>query len=455
MKFYNRKREIETLQNLKKDFRIAVIGRRRVGKTRLVEQSYKESCLAFFIPAEKSEKETIAGWNAEYNSIYMPPVETFKDFFEFMFSQHKDKVIFIDELQNGYKVNKSFISDLQHLIDKYKPKLVVSGSLISMMRSLVEDYKSPIYGRFDLIIKLKELDLKTVHEICADLNMSIEDALILYSVFGGIPKYYELMEKVGKFNLMEFVLDSFVRYPKPLYEEVKTMLKEEFGKEYKTFFSILSAIAGGKNKHSEIAGCLGRKQTAITKYLAMLKNDFEFIKRELPVIGGKKGVYKIQNNIILFWFSNVWKYEQMLETEPEEKVVELIKNNFNSYIASVFESSVLELFNLNYIPFEFTRIGRQWGRIPDAPKDKNQYEIDICAINEKNKNIMFAECKWSDKADAKHILEELKKKATYINWHANERKEHYFIFAKSFKEKFKEENVHLYDLKDIEKAVSK
>jgi AAA+ ATPase superfamily predicted ATPase len=457
MKFYNREKEIELLRRIKGNFRVAVIGRRRVGKTTLVEHFYKKRLLTFFFPAEKAEKEIIYDWVSEYENLNLPKLDNFKDFFEFIFSHFQDYVTFLDEIQNVLKVKKSFIYDLQRLIDKYKPNLVVSGSLISLMKKLVENYKSPLYGRFDFIIKLKELDFETIFEICDDFRINTETSFKLYSVFGGIPKYYELVEKIKKFDFENFTTNSFVYYPRPLFEEVKTMLKEEFGREYKTFFSILSAISRGKNKHSEIAEFIGKKQTEITKYLSLLKEDFEFIARELPVAGGKKGFYIIKNNIINFWFSNIWKYTEFIETLQEDKVIEIVKNNLNNYTGSRFERIVIELILSGKIglPFKFEKVGRQWGKFK-GEKGKNTYEIDIVALNENTnentKEIVFCECKWQNKVNARKVLEELKEKAEYVDWNKDKRKEHYCVFAKSFKEKIKEKNLKLFDLRDLERV---
>ncbi len=458
MKFYNRVEEIKILNNIKEDFRIAIIGRRRIGKTRLVEEFYKDKCVNFFVSAEKAEKEIINGWVKEYTDLHLPNIDNFKEFFEFVFFHLKNKVIFIDEMQNFLKVNKSFLSDLQRLIDKHKPKLIVSGSLISIMKKIIEEYKSPLYGRFDFIIKLKELDFKTVYNICKDFGLGIEESFKIYSVFGGIPKYYELIEKLREFEFENFVSDSFIKYPRPLYEEVKTMLKEEFGKEHKTFFSILSAISQGKNKHSEIAGYLGKKETEITKYLSMLKEDYELIERDTPVISGKRGIYKIKNNIVSFWFNNIWKYSQFLETGQENKVIEILRNNLNLHISRTFEKTIYELIVSKFIlPFEFTGIGKQWGKFK-GEKGKNTYEIDMVAISEKNKEILFGECKWQEKVNAEKILKELNEKAEFVQWNNEKRKEHFAIFAKSFKKKINEfegKKAYCFGLKDIKKLIGK
>ncbi|MBI4210045.1 MAG: ATP-binding protein [Candidatus Diapherotrites archaeon] len=459
MKFYDREAEFKTLGKIRDNFRIAVIGRRRIGKTSLVENFYGKKCVTLFVSSEKAEKEIVKAWIKEYSAYGTPNVSTFKDFFDFVFAHMKDKVIFVDELQNFLKVNKSAIFDLQRAIDKHKPKLVVSGSIISLMKKLVEGYKSPLYGRFDFIIKLNELDFRTVFEICKDLSLGIEEAFRIYAVFGGVPKYYELIEKSGKFGYDDFMLDSFVRYPRPLYEEVRTMLKEEFGKEHKTFFSILSAISQGNNKHSEIAGYIGKKQTEITKYLSMLKEDYELIERKTPVVEGKKGLYAIRNNLFAFWFGSIWKYNELIETLQEAKAMGIIKNNLERHNSLTFEKTITGLISQKILlpEHDFSKIGRQWGKFK-GETGKNTYEIDIMAIDEDKKEALFAECKWQENLNPEKIIKELKDKARHVKWEENERKETYAVFAKSFSKKitvFEGKEAMCIDLKGIEKTLNK
>ncbi|MDI6738414.1 MAG: ATP-binding protein [Nanoarchaeota archaeon] len=456
MRFYNREREIKALSSIKNNFRIAVIGRRRVGKTTLVEHYYGRKCLTFFITAEKAEKETIGDWVRDYPALHFPSVSTFREFFEFVFFHLHDKVIFIDEIQNSLKVSKPFPSDLQHLIDKHKPNLVISGSLISVMKKVVEDYKSPLYGRFDFVIKLAELDFRTILLICNDLRLGTETAFMLYAVFGGVPKYFELIEKLSDFEFKDAVLNFFVRYPRPLHEEVKTMLKEEFGKEHKTFFAILSAIMQGKSRNSEIAGFLGKKGTEITKYLAMLKDDFELIEHRVPLAGGKKGLYAVKSNIVSFWFANIWKYNELLETRQEEKLEHFLEENMNKHIAGVFEKTIYELLSSGAIKImPFAAIGRQWGHFA-GEKGKDSYEIDIMLTDEKSKSCAFCECKWREKVNALDVISSLSEKVRHVEWHSADRKETFAVFAKSFKKRINEfegKKVICFDLKDIAKAL--
>ena len=99
---------------------------------------------------------------------------------------------------------------------------------------------------------------------------------------------------------------------------------------------------------------------------------------------------------------------------------------------------------------------KQWGKFHkrlesgDKRIETKTYEIDICAINNDNKEILFGEVKWQDNVDANKILKELKEKSKLVNWNNENRKEEYVIFAKSFKDK-NIKDCTCYDLTDLEK----
>ncbi len=451
MKFVDREKELELLAKLKRP-RIAVVGRRRIGKTTLVEHGC-QNVLTLFIPAEKTEAEIIADWVAEYPELLLPRLASFREFFEYLLSKERERTIFIDELQNVLKVNSSFIYDLQRLMDKHKNcSIVVSGSYISLMKGLIEKYKSPLYGRFDFVIKLNELNFRAVVALCGQLGYSFEDMIRFYLVFGGIPKYYETLENMGSPSFEDAVKALFLLYPRPLNEEIRTMLKEEFGKEHKMFFTILTAVASGKNILKEIAYYSGKRPTELTKYLALLKDDFDILRREIPVTEKKikTGRYVIVANIFSFWFYFVWRQYYILERNLDNVAADFFDKEINLYLGRRFENlcreALTELNSVSQLPFEISEIGRQWGKDHNG----NPYEIDLVALNKKTGDILFAECKWSENVNAETVLTELKRKAELVEWNKGKRKEHYIVFAKSFKKRVEEENVLLFDLKDLE-----
>jgi len=447
MRFYNREGEAELLR---KYGRVVVIGRRRVGKTRLVEETFKEKCIALFV-AEKKERLVCKDWLEEVrkSGIYIPELTSMKDVVEYLLNMKDDRVIFIDEFQNLLKVNKGFISDLQRLLDKYRERrVVVSGSMISMTKKLVENYKSPVYGRFDTVLKLGELDFRTVAEICRDLGYSAEDAVALYSVFGGIPKYYETLGKV-KGDPLEFISSMFFEDPYPLVEEVRVMLREEFGKEFKTFFSILEAIANSANTFGEIAGYIGEEATKVTKYIYLLERDYEVIEKRESIVGKGKRIYAITSNLLDFWFKFVWKFYPDVLGRGEEAKRNFI-TNAGKFVGLKFEGVAKEIVRL---PFKPDRVGRWWGAYRDRKGgERRTAEIDLVALSEASREIAFFEVKWGrlTERDALRILKSLKERSRLVDWHLEDRRAYFGVVTREIegKERLREEGYLAFDLED-------
>ncbi len=433
MKFYNREKEMEMVR---KATRVAVIGRRRVGKTRLVEETLKP--ITLFIPAEKNEILICKDWISEIKKRrYIPEsLSTMRDIVEFLMEE--GETIFIDELQNAMKVNPSFLYDLQRLIDKHREtKLVVTGSLISMSKKMIESYSSPLYGRFDFTIKLRELIFPTIYDIMKDLGYSIEDAVVMWSVFGGLPKYYETLEKFQT-PVIDFLRMMFYEEPYPMLSEAMLMLKEELGREYKVYFSILQAISEGNSTMGEIASYMGLKSTDISKYIHSLFNDYELISRRKNAFGKGKYRYYISQNLIDFWFRNIWRNYSRYEMGE----IEFSENNIKRYVGRKYEQLV-ESFAQEMVPFKIKSIGKIWGKFPSKEKGKESFEIDIVAVGDRD--LAFFEVKWSDLSEGavKKEMKKLREKADAVK---DPRKKHLIIVSKRVKKK--ERNV--YDLRDIE-----
>jgi len=167
----------------------------------------------------------------------------------------------------------------------------------------------------------------------------------------------------------------------------------------------------------------------------------------------KKTLYMIKDNFIKLWFRFVYPNKSELEENDIDEVLAEIRKNFSQYVGKCFEKFCFNMLREEYIKiFKFTKIGKQWGKFK-GEKGKNTYEIDMVALNDKTVQILFAECKWRNNVNASKLLQELKEKANYVEWHKNERKEYYAIFAKSFKNRVKERNVFCFDLNDIEKLL--
>ncbi|MCP4158222.1 MAG: ATP-binding protein [bacterium] len=438
MKFYDRKEELVLLR---KTGRAAVVGRRRIGKTRLLEEAMAGNFVYLFFYSDASESFIAEKWCASINKkgFYIPPLAKISDILEYIF-QNIDLPLVIDEIQNCVKKFPEFLSLLQRLTDEFKGKqLFITGSLISLMKKVVEDYRSPVFGRFDFIIKLKELDVQTVLEIMSDLGYSSEDALLYYSVFGGIPKYYELIETLKPDDFNEFVNLMFFKYPRPLYNEIYVMLKEEIGKDFSNYFGIMYAAAEKGNTFGAISSSMNMAATSASKYLNTLMQDYELIRREMPITGKKKkNHYFLNSNIIDFWFRYCFSQREELDRGDEQVVYERFLKNFPSFYGFKFEAVIISLLPglLKERGIEYSSIGKDWGK---------DYEFDF--VIDAGDTVYIGEIKKGE-LNVGPELDKIEAVTSREAFYKNKSLKHILI-ADRFCNKVERENIYYISIKEI------
>ncbi len=453
MKFYDREKEIKKLRSFKDPFIIAVVGRRRVGKTRLVMESFPE-CIYLFASEEKSEKALSGEWVERIREgIYIPHMEKIDRIIEYLVKT-QDRVIFIDEVQNLEKINPAIISRIQRILDENRDRarVIFCGSYVSMVNRMFTSSKSPLFGRTDMVLFLKELDFRTVREICRDMGIGFKDSIVFYSIFGGMPRYYELLEKSGEKRPERFIKEMFFDDLAPLKYEGSLVLRNEFGGEYRTYFSIMEAISSGKSTLTEISDYVGIKPQSISKYIAALKDDLDLIYRKVPVTEderrSKMGRYFIKNNFYSFWFRFVHRNYSLMEEGNYGRVYEKTILSLSDHTARVFEDIIRDIVRER---MDFDTVGSWWNRRGD--------EIDIVALNEKKKEILFGEVKWRNRPIACNVIDELMEKKELVKWHNEDRKEKFLIvskagFTKKCIEKMDSEGIMHWDLGDVERMLS-
>ncbi len=450
IRFVNRNRELNILNrdwnNLNNGF-IVIYGRRRIGKTKLIEEFVKDKKGISYTAEDTSKKIQIREFKDAIASfldddfLKNQEIVSWSSLFEYLqkvLDRNKRFYIWIDEFSYLLKNDKSLPSILQKFIDKFlrnsKIFFIVSGSLFGLMKEKVLSNSSPLYGRRTRDILLRELNFEHAIKF---VNFNFEDKLKTFLTIGGIPEYLLVASKFKTYE--EFIKQEFFTHEGYFYREPYFLLSQEF-KEIRIYFSILNAIAYGNTKPSEIANFVGIKTREIYPYLELL-NAYGFVTREKHLFKEKLGIYLIKDCFFDFWFNFVHKNRELIE----RGAYELNKKKINTYLGKRFEIFIKD--NFHYFFKDYTKIGRWWH------KDR---EIDIVAINEKNKQILACECKWQSRVNAEKIAKELNEKLGYVDWQKDKRKESFAIFAKSFSKRIKEwqgKPVYCFDLKDLEKAM--
>ena len=435
--FIDRQEEIQTL---KREYHrdgssfVVIYGRRRVGKTTLISQFISDKNALFFLATEESEEQNRRMFKdrvAEFldNTLLKnADINNWDDIFKMLVDKTYESklVIVIDEFQYIGRSNSAFPSIFQRIWEEIlkdaNVMVIICGSLISMMESQVLAYNSPLYGRRTAQIKLKQISFKYYRDFFGDIS---ENELIKrYAVTGGVPKYIELFK--NETDIYQAIEHNIVATTSYLYDEPNFLLRQEVT-EVGSYFSIIRAIANGNSRLSDIAKVLEIKATSLTKYLGTLI-DLDILEREVPVTEdnpekSKKGLYKIKDNYIRFWFAFIYPNISFIEAGNSEIVMNKIKNNFvDNHVSYVYEDVCREkMWQLNNNcawPFYFSKIGRYW----DA-----HTEIDICALDPDGKNIIVGECKyWKDKMGL-NVLYDLEKKTATIRWNKDDRRMWYVL----------------------------
>ena len=429
MKFYNREKELEFLASIRERSAAeaqmtVVVGRRRIGKTSLLKKAVaNEDTALYLFVTRKSEVLICEEFKEEIERKLQVKLfgsfTQFKDLFQYLMdlSATRNFSLIIDEFQEFYTVNPSVYSEMQNIWDSYKDRsrinLIVCGSIYSLMKNIFENSKEPLFARVTERIHLKTFYVDTLKEILADNypKYKPEDLLAFYVFTGGVAKYVELLISKKAFTL-EKMLDEVFRENSLFIDEGRNVLIEEFGKDYATYFSILSLIASSKTSRSEIESIL---EISIGGYLERLENDFNLIRKVRPMFskpGGRNIKYEIVDNFLNFWFRFIYKYQSAVEIGNFGYLRSIVERDYPTYSGKILERYFTEkLVNLH----RYSAIGTWWEK-------GNQNELDIVAVDELNQTVLFAEVKRKKENISVPVLREKAKNLlhTQLNEYAAE-----------------------------------
>ena len=406
MKFYNRKNELELLENTRNiafsdhSQMTVLTGRRRVGKTKLMLKS-SEGTPTVYLFIGRSNEAALCRQLAETVSrelgVFIPQgIGSFVELFEQLMSigRHQAFNLVIDDFQEFFYINESVYSGIQDVWDRYKDithvNFIASGSVYTLMHRIFMEYKEPLYGRADSIIKLQPFSISVLKEILADYapDYANDDLLALYTFTGGVPKYLEMLLDRGCYTT-EAMVDYITSENSIFLEEGNILLIQEFGKKYGNYYAILSAIASGRNTASEISDAVGGG--SVGGLLQRLESDYEIIAKKRPILA-KEGTqtvrYEIADNFLRFWFRYIVKNQDLIQSGMHAALADIIKADYPTYSGLTLERYFREQLREQQI---YRNIGSWWET--SKGKDVAQNEIDIVAIHLDGKRVLLAEVK--------------------------------------------------------------
>jgi len=306
--FLGRARELAFLEELHdsgKPELFVLYGRRRVGKTELLQQFCAARRAVYFLAAQVREKDNLRAFrDALAGSLDDPLVASveFPDWsaaLNFAAERAKDKrlVVVLDEFPYLCEGTKGLTSQLQRFWDTRGKHsnlmLVLCGSQVSFMENEVLAERSPLFGRRTAQRRLVPLAPRDALEFFP--GWELRERVLAYAILGGMPAYLRRFEPTRP--LLENLYRECLRPEGYLFDEVQFLLKSELTTPA-TYNSILAAIARGSDKVGDIALAVGIDSPTANKYLTTLR-ELQLVDREVPLtdpdpLRSRKGSYHIQ-----------------------------------------------------------------------------------------------------------------------------------------------------------------
>lgn len=374
---------------------MVVYGQKNVGKTELLRQFAQDKPHYYYRARSASEKEQQYQWGRELGrmEIKLPKYPTFSEIFKSLIGASTGKkVIILDEFQYLIKSSDSFMKELVSFVHSYWQSanvmvILLSSSIGWVENSMVNKIGEAAY-ELSSFLKIKELPFEQIMEFFPGFSM--EQCIETYAVLGGIPGLWEhFADKSSvKDNICRNILDADTL----LRHEGQRMVEEEL-RETNVYNTILSSIALGNHKLNDLYLHTGFSRAKISVYLKNLI-ELELVEKVFSYdTEGKentqKGIYRINNHFVDFYFTFLYPNLTDLETlMPVEFYKKHIAPSFKRYVAEYFRTvcrQQIEKWNKwGQLPIKIDRIGEWVGKLGN---------IDVIAQNEKGDTIVSI-CNW-------------------------------------------------------------
>ncbi|NQY20268.1 MAG: AAA family ATPase [Campylobacteraceae bacterium] len=273
-----RKKELNILHKLceEKESKLVVVhGRRRIGKTYLIDYMFKnhrEDCLFFKFTGSADQDSNIQRdyfIEAIYEWFKVEPTKEINKWHQvFMFlkrvidnevkiKKHQGKVVlFIDEIAWIDRHNKAgFLSAFGHFYNTYIEHnnnliVILCGSNASWIKNkILKDTTGPLYHRVDIELAMLPFDLKETKEyLIKEKRFEIDNKSVvdIYMVLGGIAKYLNYLD--SSLSISQNIDNIFFNLNSPLYNEYEGIFKSLFydkASSHKNIIDLLSKKQAG------------------------------------------------------------------------------------------------------------------------------------------------------------------------------------------------------------------
>ena len=421
MKFVDRIGETARLRDAlsrEKSSLVVVYGRRRLGKSTLIKRVLSDRDVYFI--ADRSEGQhqrtllakVIAQVFSDFDKLTYPDWESM--FRAVNYRADKRFTLCLDEFPYLVEQSPELPSVLQKIVDEKQLKynLVLCGSSQNMMYGLFLDSTAPLYGRADEIMRLAPIRLPYIQ---AALGLDATAAIEEYSVWGGVPRYWELRE--SRSSLDDAMWHNILSGNGALFEEPIKLFQDDVKDIVKTS-TIMSYIGTGANRLSEIAGRCDEPATNLSRPLKKLI-DLGFLEKDIPFgideKNAKKSLYKIADPFMAFYYQCVVPNRSFIELNRRLPIDQALNTHFSEYVSMQWEKMCRDAVTGNLVNGVVYGKAKRWGgSVLNEAKKAEQVEFDVVAESMDKKYLLVGECKWTTQENGKQLTAELLRKAKLL-----------------------------------------
>lgn len=470
---------IDSLWNSPKSNFLILYGRRRVGKTRLLTywlKRHKKHGL-YWVAEPTSALDQLRSFSQALYNFSTPngtppaPQEfTYASWEQALLhvaaiAQERRIALILDEFTYLMDVQPDIAGTLQKVWDQALGEanlfLVLSGSQMGMMQKQLLSYQAPLYGRSTAQVKLPPLPYGVTKEYFP--GYSAAERVALYSVWGGVPAYWERINT--QVSILQNIRSQSLAVNAQMQEEPRTLL-QDFINDPHNYVGIMRGIAHGARTPARISTFTGLPPGHMSRYLAVLQ-DTGFVARFVPLtemkINSRRGRYYIVDPFLRFYYHFVAAFQAKLALGEQEEIVQAVEDGLPQFIEEntwpeLCREWLLRANAQGKFPVSIEETGATWIR---------HQIFDVVGIDKVKKNLVIGACLWRDEPAGPHVIKELAEKTSAIvptkgNWSV-----YYIGFAKNgwqsgatrsaeqavrqySGKNWQAKGVYLYELKDVD-----
>jgi AAA+ ATPase superfamily predicted ATPase len=395
---------------------LVLYGRRRVGKTALLAEWIRRTGnrALYWVASPTSAAAQLRSFSQSIYNFGNPGLPAPDGFTYISWEQAFQQVarlakdermaLFIDEFTYLLEVDPGIAGLLQNLWDHVLKNtslfLCLSGSHLGMMKREFFSYQAPLYGRASAQIHLQPFYFGATSGFFP--KYSAVDRVALYSIFGGVPAYWERLDssKSISWNIKQHLLTS-----NNLLQSEPRLLLQDFISDPHNYLSILSAIANGAHVPKDIAAITGLPSGHVSKYLGVL-TETGFVERRVPVTDtspSRTGRYHITDPYLRFYFRFLSDRQDQLALGAQDIALAEINRHMIDFIGrytweELCREWALRAGALGELPVMSDHVGSAWN---------SKAQVDVVGINSMEKKLILGECKWTLASNERKVMAEL------------------------------------------------